>query len=180
MSEKWKEVLGFEGRYEVSSEGRVRSVERRAPMPRNGPGATKLVRSKILGNKPAEDGYVRMTLLDEHGKLHMRYVHRIVLEAFVGLCPPGLECCHGDGNRSNNRLDNLRWDTRPANHADKNKHGTASRGERNSSSKLTWAEVDEIRSRLDTGEVGAVLSREFGVSNTVITSIRKGRTWARE
>lgn len=57
-------------------------------------------------------------------KLHVRTVHRVVLETFVGLRPDGMECCHGNGVRSDNRLENLRWDTHEANEADKVRHGT--------------------------------------------------------
>lgn len=51
-------------------------------------------------------------------------VHRLVLTAFVGPCPEGMEACHNDGDKLNNRLDNLRWDTRDANRADSYAHGT--------------------------------------------------------
>lgn len=58
-----------------------------------------------------------------------RYVCHLVLEAFVGPCPEGLECCHNNGNCHDNRLDNLRWDTRQANIVDRDHHGTTARGE---------------------------------------------------
>jgi hypothetical protein len=54
-----------------------------------------------------------------------RYVHRIVLESFVGECPPNMVCCHYDGNGANNDITNLRWGTRKENMADKKRHGTA-------------------------------------------------------
>lgn len=61
-----------------------------------------------------------------YGKPHQRYVHRTILEAFVGPCPEGMECCHADGDPSNNKLENLRWDTRISNIRDSMRHGTHS------------------------------------------------------
>lgn len=176
--EQWKPVVGFEGRYEVSDQGRIRSVERRVQMRVNGAGATKLVKSRVLVTKIAKDGYVRLSLKDASGKMRLRYMHRLVLESFVGLCPLGMEACHADGDRSNNHLSNLRWDTRVSNHADKIKHGTTAVGERNKGGgKLTKAQALEIRRRLSDGEVGTSLAKEFGVSNTMITKIRHNELW---
>ncbi len=58
------------------------------------------------------------------GKVSCHYVHRLVLEAFVSLCPEGMVACHNDGDTTNNNLSNLRWDTSSGNHQDKWKHGT--------------------------------------------------------
>jgi hypothetical protein len=63
------------------------------------------------------NGYLRITIA---GQVHR--VHRLVLETFIGPCPPGLQCCHWDGVRTNNRLMNLRWDTPGANGADARRH----------------------------------------------------------
>lgn len=69
-----------------------------------------------------EDGYLRAKLTrDAKSKLIM--VHRLVLEAFVGPCPDGLEGCHGNGIPDDNRLDNLRWDTHESNMADRDQTG---------------------------------------------------------
>lgn len=65
-------------------------------------------------------------------KRHTLGVHRLVLLAFVGPCPEEMEACHNDGNPKNNMLENLRWDTRVNNHADKHKHGTSLEGRRRS------------------------------------------------
>ena len=63
-------------------------------------------------------GYLAVTLWRK-GQQNTKYVHRLVLEAFVGPCPPGMEACHNNSNPADNRLSNLRWDTRQANHKDK-------------------------------------------------------------
>src|SRR5262245_28162285 len=78
------------------------------------------------------------------GRLRAFYVHRLVLEAFVGPCPPGQTACHNDGDTANNALGNLRWDTRTENMADKKKHGTATAGMTNAGAKLSDAAVVTI------------------------------------
>jgi hypothetical protein len=75
--------------------------------------------------KPSEtnEGYLRLRLY-EKGECHFRSVHRIILETFIGECPNGMEACHNDGNKMNNNIGNLRWDTHRNNILDKKKHGT--------------------------------------------------------
>jgi len=108
----------------------------------------------------------------------VKRVSRLVLEAFVGPCPPGMEACHfPDRNPSNNRLENLRWDTPKANQADRNYHGTSNAGERNGSARLTEAQVVEIRRRRDAGESSLALSQEFGVAQVTIRAIVSRRIW---
>ncbi len=105
MIEEWKPVVGYEGKYEVSSHGRVRSLPRQAT-----PG-------KIRKLQPLKDGYKRVSLCKGGVCVHKR-VHRLVLEAFVGECPEGMVACHLDSKTSNNILDNLEWDTHKNNTAD--------------------------------------------------------------
>jgi hypothetical protein len=112
------------------------------------------------------------------GKGASRKVHRLVLEAFVGPCPPGMECCHNDGNPLNNRLDNLRWDTRRSNQLDRNRHGTGSRGEKSTVSRLLECEVREIKRGLRCGESYRQLAAVFGVSYGAVSAIKYGKSWA--
>ncbi len=112
--ENWKPIAGYEGLYEVSDMGNVRSIRR------------NLIKSPAANDR----GYFHVGL-HSGAKQQRLYVHRLVLEAFVGPCPAGMEGCHNDGDRANNRLDNLRWDTSKNNHADRLEHGTDTRGEKN-------------------------------------------------
>ncbi|AXH49957.1 HNH endonuclease [Mycobacterium phage Glexan] len=68
-------------------------------------------------------GYRRVNIYYPDGTVRKQRVHRMVLETFVGPCPPGMEACHNNGTPGDNRLSNLRWDTPKANQADKVKHG---------------------------------------------------------
>lgn len=126
--EEWRAVVGFEGSYEVSDLGRVRSLDRVEHFQRVDARSGKLVsvsrRHKgvlLVPEKVKKSGYLRVQL----GKGNKLYVHALVLTAFTGPCPDGFEGCHGDGDRTNNREPNLRWDTRRENVADMVKHGTA-------------------------------------------------------
>ncbi|GJJ22261.1 NUMOD4 motif-containing HNH endonuclease [Mycolicibacterium mageritense] len=115
--EEWRPVAGFEGVYEVSNLGRVKSLPRMTPTRW---GTPRFHAGGILKAKTSPTtGYVCVTLVDANRGLK-RYanIHRLVLDAFVGPCPDGMEACHNDGDRANARLDNLRWDTRSANTLD--------------------------------------------------------------
>jgi HNH endonuclease len=99
-----------------------------------------------------------------------------VLEAFVGSRPPGLICCHGDGDPANNRVENLRWDTYFSNSEDMLRHGTRLMGTR-CHAKLGEGEVREIR-RLRCAGVRAVdLAVAFGISSANVVAIVRRRSW---
>jgi hypothetical protein len=95
MKETWKPIQGYEGRYCISDHGRVFSCQINYVM--------------CPGRTPK--GYHIICLIDGNGESRYHQIHRLVLEHFVGPCPDGMECCHGDGNKRNNRVTNLRWDT---------------------------------------------------------------------
>lgn len=116
MTERWLPVPGWEGSYEVSDHGRVRSVDR---VTING----SRWKGRVLKPAPHRSGHQRVVLIS--GKVRKnRFVHELVLLAFVGPRPiPEMDSCHGDGNPMNNRLGNLRWDTKRNNQLDAVKHG---------------------------------------------------------
>lgn len=118
-TENWKPVVGFEGLYEVSDQGRVRSLDHSTT---GKDGRTRRYKGRVLVGSVDSSGRIQVVLSKE-GKGHYRRVHRLVLEAFVGPCPPGYEGCHWDDDRSNNHLSNLRWDTSSANSMDLVRNG---------------------------------------------------------
>lgn len=109
----------------------------------------------------------------------VRPVHHLVLEAFCGPRPPKMFGCHNDGDRTNNRLENLRYDTAQANQLDRDRHGTSNCGTRNGQSKLSEADVAEVRRMLDAGCRNGEISRRFNVSPATISDIKAGRTWGK-
>lgn len=117
--EQWRPVVGYEGRYEVSDHGRVKSLAREV---HDTLGRTRKIPERNLRVTAQTSGHLGLGLSkDGHVKSHR--VHRLVLEAFVGPCPKGMEACHNDGDPTNNLLSNLRWDTHEANVADTKRHG---------------------------------------------------------
>ena len=105
-------------------------------------------------------------------------VHRLVLLAFVGPCPEGLQCCHNDGNPANNTLANLRWGTPKSNAADRLKHGTHNRGSRHSLVKLTEEQVIAIRAEYAVGRLTQrQLGDRYGVCESTICQLVKRQTW---
>jgi hypothetical protein len=100
----------------------------------------------------------------------------LILEAFAGPRPAGMQCCHNDGDCQNDAADNLRWDTRDANIADSIRHGSM-RGERNGRAKLNEEQVREIRRLLAAGLPRKQVAARFGVGWHVISFIHNGLTW---
>lgn len=122
-------------------------------------------------------GY-RVVYLSYAGKGKTFRAHRVVLTAFVGPCPEGMECCHNDGNPNNNCLSNLRWDTHKANYADMTKNGHGFQGERNPRAKLTSEQVVEIRRLYSTGNyLQKHLAQMFGIDQTVVSEIVRRAIW---
>lgn len=119
-NEEWRAVVGFEGRYEVSNIGRVRSVD---TVVYAGRGRTRRARGRVLSLYYG-DRYPKANL-KVNGKQRNSYVHILVAAAFLGPCPEGMEVCHNNGDRLDNRPENLRYDTHSANMLDRREHGTA-------------------------------------------------------
>lgn len=118
-AEDWKPVVGYEGLYEVSNHGRVRSLPREVKFGTS----MRLSPQTILRPRTIPSGHQTVSIYRDR-KRKTAKVHRLVLEAFVGPAPEGMECCHNNGIASDNRIENLRWDTTAANRRDSVKHGT--------------------------------------------------------
>ncbi|QMV33390.1 hypothetical protein F1_00027 [Ralstonia phage Heva] len=168
-NEQWKPVPGYEGLYEVSSAGHVRSLTRHGYRNRRGGVCAGIALERFTDNT----GYWYVNL-SRGGKARKRAVHIMVLEAFVGAAPDGMEACHGDGDRKNAALFNLRWDTRKANAADKEIHGTVPRGERSPRAKITEAIAREI---LASTETSVALGRRIGIASSTVRAVRLGQNW---
>jgi hypothetical protein len=161
MSE-YRDVPGYQGDYQVSRNGLVRSLKRGV---------------KVMSPAVARTGYWQINLYLS-GKVKHHYVHRLVAEAWIGPIPDGFEVNHRDGDKSNNKVSNLEIVT-----ARQNIHHAIAlglippvRGENSPRAKLKEDEVREIRRLKGTIRVGEVAKR-FGVSERTVYCIWEGKTW---
>jgi hypothetical protein len=170
---EYRDIPGFAG-YRVGSDGSVWSCKRRVGRPGGGIQWVAGEEWKKLRLFASTSGHLFVVL---YGRT--RYVHRLVLEAFVGPCPDGLEGCHDpDPDPSNNSLSNLRWDTPKANVADSVRHGTHCCGESSPHAKLTAAQVCVMRSEYAAGGIGTRrLARRYDVSHTTVKRALARKTW---
>jgi len=163
--ETWKQIPDFP-LYEASTLGRIRSW-----MPFHGEPIPR-----ILKASPASKGRMRV-FLRRDGITYTIQVHRLILETFVGPRPEGMESCHYNDNCHDNRIENLRWDTQEANRADQRRNNKYCRGEDRPESKLTEAQVVEIRNRFANGEKAQKLAEEYGICRDNIYHIKSGHVW---
>lgn len=167
--ENWKKIPDLEDFYEISDLGNIRSIQRE--------GVT-LYGKRLYGGKTLKPlihstGYPCVNLTKK-GYRKQFFIHRLVLEAFVGKCPKNMEACHLNGVRSDARLVNLRWDTRSNNALDKRKHKTWQGGENNGNAKLTNEQALEIKkSKLSSIK----LAKIYGVGQTTILRIKHQQSY---
>lgn len=160
--EIWKDVVGYEGLYEVSSLGRVKSY-------------VKNKSGRILKNILLNSGYETVGLFF-NGFTNRKLVHRLVAESFI--CNPDLKNTvnHIDGIKNNNFALNLEWSTQSENitHAHKNGLVNTAKGERNGCSKLNYQQIIEIRASNFTNKK---LAEIYSVSQPLISQIKNRKKW---
>lgn len=170
---RYREIDGFPG-YMVGNDGTVWSRLRWGGSGGIGSEWRPLTPCTIKG------GY-RMVSLSMGGEMYPRRVHTLVLEAFVGPCPEGMQCLHGDGNPANNCLWNLRWGTAKENAADRALHGNwhpakgadhySTKRKRIYKARLSDEEELEVLRLLSLGQRQTQVARQFGVSQPHISHI---------
>lgn len=178
MKEVWRPVFEFEGHYEVSDQGRVRSVDRVVPFSSNGRHFNRKVRGRILKLKKTTRGYVTVGLKLSQQRQSWKLVHRLVAEAFlVSSCDRHVN--HKDGDKTNNSLENLEWVTPKENmqHAVREGLHWAPRGEACVNAVLTEEDIRKIRSMRASGAENRTLADRFGVHINTIYDITKKRRW---
>jgi hypothetical protein len=170
--ERWLPVVGWSG-YEVSDWSRVRSYWEKRGLGR------PLGVMHVIGTTPRllkisknTAGRWFVTLQGKPKKRRPRLCYALMLEAFVGPCPPGMVACHNDGDISNNRLGNLRWDTPRNNNLDTVRQG------KHHKAKLTEADISAIWERIQAGECQAAIARAYDVHPNTIWSITSGDNWS--
>ncbi len=169
---EWRAIVGYEGLYEVSSTGRVRSLPR---VVKHWTGVEMLRRGREMKLTPFK-AYFRVTL-SRDGAYKSCAVHTIVAAAFKGPRPQSLMTRHLDGNGQNNRAGNIVYGTAQENSTDRVNHGNAPRGEGHASAKLTEAKVRRIRKLLES-RTGAAVAAMFGMSEQQISNLKLRKSWA--
>ena len=159
QQEEWRDIVQYEGIYQVSNAGSIRRITSRA---------THLIKSRDNGR-----GY-RSVCLSKQGRVCQFLVHRLVLEAFRRPAPSGEESCHRNGNRTDNRLPNLSWGTRQENMEAAARHGTAGVWMKGRAT-LTPEQVEDIRARRVAGELLDDIAAVVGSNRKQVCAVARGK-----
>ena len=162
IQEIWKPVKGYEADYTVSNLGNIKKQI----------GSIKKVMSGFL----SDYGYMRVGLTSKQECVNL-YIHRLVLETFIGSCPVGREARHLNGNKLDNRLSNLAWGTPKENALDRAKHGHTIQGKKCWNSKLTDDDIRNIRKEYKAGKTQKQIAIEYGVTQPTIGCVILRKTW---
>jgi hypothetical protein len=166
LKEEWRAVVGYEGRYEVSDLGRVKSLLGRCPL--------------ILRQQPDHEGYLQVTLYAGGASTSKtRKVHHLVLEAFVGPRPEGAQTRHLNDIKSDNWLQNLVWGTGTENQLDISLEVRKSRGRPlghpNKHRRLTADQILQVRALVGEGKSFAEAARQIGSAPYIVSDLIKGK-----
>ena len=167
--EVWKDITGYEGYYQVSNSGNVKSLDRVVKHRTSG---FLTLKGKLL--KPRKSTQDRKYVdLNKNKKAKRFYIHTLVAQTFIGERPKGYDICHINGNNQDNRLENLRYDTKGQNQIDiyrqGGKHGLG---------KLSIEQVLEIRQLYATGEYTHFeLAKKFNVSQNTTQRVVKRQSF---
>lgn len=177
MTEEWRDIPGYEGFYQASSTGLIRSLDRAHTWTGvHGQTVVRIIKSKLRRAHINPSGYFTLHL-NKHGGRKLYTVHQLIALSFHGPRPAGFDTCHNNGSETDNRPENLRYAPRKNNIADKKLHGTALMGERHLLSKLTEASAIAIYQARGSTPASR-LACSYGVSATTILSVWHGRTWS--
>lgn len=176
MNETWKDIKGYEGLYQVSKSGKIKTLPREV---RNTEKSFRKLGEKIHIPCDNGNGYKYVTL-SSNRKVNHVYIHRAVAEAFLCNCFELPEVNHIDGDKSNNHIDNLEWCTRGENmkHAHKSGLTFSHKGEDSYNAKLTEEKVLKVRELFATGKYMQItLADMFGISRGYIHAIVHRTKW---
>ena len=164
MTEEWRDIPGFEGRYQVSNIGRVKSLPRRV----NNHTGTLMVKEKILKQRPDFKGYMRIDLNDNDGKHRYLGVHRLVAMAFIPNPHNKPQINHIDGIKNHNSVDNLEWVTNSENQKHAYRTGLSHTAENAGRPKKAILQIDlETNEVIQRYECIADAGRKYGNGSTI-------------
>lgn len=166
--EIWKDIKGYEGLYQVSNFGRVKSLDRY----NKGRWGKQKYKGKELKGRNTK--WALSVALCSEGKCKSFSIHYLVALMFIGERPKGALICHKDGNYKNNKLDNIRYDTERENMIDMYRQGGKA-----PIGKLSIEQVLEIKKLLLSKELSQIkIAEKFGVDQSTISRISKGKNFS--
>lgn len=169
--ETWRDIPGYEGLYQASTLGRVRSVDRYIKYSN---GREVFTKGKMLSLTLSKGNGRLQVNLSKNGKVEKTRPYVLVMLAFVGECPDNMEICHINGVKTDDRLENLKYDTISENRIDNYRYGS-----KNNRGKLSIEEVLEIRKLYKTGDYTQVdIAKMYNVKHYTIGRIIKRKTFA--
>jgi hypothetical protein len=172
-NETWKPVSGYDGYYEVSSNGRVRSLDRIIDHP-----LVQVRHGKMLKQTPNHKGYMRVSL-NKNGNKKQEFVHKLVAQSFIYNIKRNPQINHIDGNKLNNNVENLEWCTNKENcqHAAKLKLRSPIKGSSHHNTVLSEEQVIDLKQKRKEGWSYLRLMSFFNITKNNVASICTGRTW---
>lgn len=174
MSEEWRDIPGYVGLYQVSDQGRVRTMTYHDRKGGRFPAAPRVLKDADNGR-----GYRKVCLTDVNHRITNNLIHHLVLETFVGSRGDSEVGRHLDGNPLNNAPGNLCWGTHKDNWADALGHGRVPFGEVHKNHTLSAAAVAEIHRRHAAGELHRVIADSLGCGRRAVDRIVRGERRAR-
>lgn len=166
MKEIWNDIPGLEGKYQASNAGRIKSLAREIiVVSKLGNEFKRRIPECILSPGNHSAGYLCVKL---DRKNRGRPVHQLVAMAFMGIPPKGMEVLHANGNKKDNRIENLRYGTHSENSID-----CYFQDKKIGRGKVTMEQVIEIREKIQQGESGRSIAREYGISDSTVSRIKR-------
>ena len=168
--EEWRDIPGYEGRYQASTEGRIRGLDRVEQVADSrGFSYMRKRRGAVLRQCIGSNGYSYVGLRETVNADNASYipVHHLIGLTFLGERPKGTQICHQDGNKQNNSAKNLRYDSTTENHIDVYRNGKKY-------GKLSAEDARDVKDRLKAGEPIRSIANRYGVTYQAIHYIAKG------
>jgi len=178
--ETWKDITGYDGRYQASTHGRIKAIPRKIQFTRNGKLVDYFQKEIIFTPGFTKKGYLQVCLQTLKGTQVSRRVHRLIADTFIPNPTGKKQVNHISPDKTNNRVENLEWCTNSENHDHKMEHGlnVPCPGEKHGMAILTEVEVLEIRSKyVPRIYTQPMLAREYGVSVPTVCAIITRRLW---
>lgn len=178
MSEEiWVDIEGYENKYQISSIGRVKGLDRYVNSTRNGKPTKQFTKGRILKLQTSEDGYHRILLYDTEGKCKNHSVHRLVSQAFIDN-PKNKTCVnHINGIKKDNRIENLEWNTIQENNQHAQENDLVLKADKHPGSIFKNDDIVIIRALYDSGYKQVSIARLYNVNRDVIWRIVHKKQW---